>query len=758
MRLRVVLFTMLLMTVAMSVEAVESFVIRDIKVEGLNRIATGTVLNYLPLEVGDAMDEDLSAKALRALFKTGFFDDISLSEEDGVLTVIVKERVSIAALKISGNEDIETEQLVSALKDIGLAEGRVFNRSALEKVEIELERQYFSQGKYAVKITSKVVPLEDNRVDIFIDIVEGDVSTIRQINIVGNKVYSEEDLLEMLQLTSSASWFSDDDQYSKFKLAADIETLRSHYLDTGYIEFAIESTQVSITPDKTDVYITINIDEGNQFTIGKVSLAGDLIVPEEELRSLVSVGTGDVFSRSKLSMSTSVISKRLGEEGFAFANVNAVPKIDSENKRVDLMIVVDPGKRVYVRRVNISGNLKTHDDVVRREVRQLEGGWISTEKINLSKLRLNRLGYLEDINVETPIVPGKDDQVDVNISVKEKPSGTLTAGLGYAQTQGLLINASISQNNFLGTGNRMSANVNNSSINTVYSFSYTDPYYTMDGVSRGFKGYFKKTDAGRANVGDYTTDVYGASINYGFPLEEFVTANLAVGAETTSINTTTFTPPSYLDFIANNGNEFDILSLSGGWSHDTRNRAIFADRGLYMNANAKVTMPFSGLKYYKLALRGLRYIPLGETFTMTAKASFGFGDSYGDTTELPFFEHYYGGGSQSVRGFRRNTLGPRENNRAIGGAFKATASSEIIFPLPFIETGSSFRMSAFVDAGNVFASVNSFKESELRYSTGLSAIWMTPIAPLTFSYSWPLNEKDTDSLERFQFTLGAFSF
>ncbi len=754
--------------VSSPVFAFDSFVVKDIRVEGLQRIELGTALNYLPLATGETLDSQRSPAVIRALFKTGFFDDVSLSDDDGVLVITVKERPGISKLNISGNEDIETEQLEQALESIGLAEGRVFDRSALDKVERELERQYNSQGKYSVKIKSTVAPMDDNRVEVFIAIDEGAVARIYSINIVGNNIFDEGTLTDQLKLTDDPSWFSDDDQYSSQTLAADLEALRSYYLDHGYLNFIVDSTQVSITPDKQAVYITINITEGEQYSIDKVTLDGEMVIEKEILSRLIKIDSGDVFSRKRVATATAAISAELGKAGYAFANINAIPQVDKDQRLISLTFFVDPGKRTYVRRVNISGNLKSYDEVVRREFRQMEGGWLSTEQINRSRVRLQRLSYFEDVNIETPAVPGTDDQVDINVTLKERPSGTLMAGIGYGQLQGFLVNASISQDNFLGTGSKLSANINNSTINNVYSFSYTNPYYTKEGVSRGFKVFNSQTDASQANIADYTTDVFGGSMTYGIPLNEYDSASLSLGYEKTRVNTSTLTPQSFIDYLNENSDAFGILNLSVNWTHDTRNRAIFADEGGIVSFGGQAALPNSGLQFYKLSAKGQKYTPLGNDFIFMLKGEFGYGDSYGDTTALPFFERYYTGGAQSVRGFRGNSLGPNVNGNPEGGAAKMVANAELIFPVPFAESGRNFQMSAFVDGGNVFAAKNGIDFSDirdvggvaerLRYSAGFTAIWMTPVAPLTFSYAWALNHESGDEIEKFQFTLGAFFF
>lgn len=738
--------------------AFSPFMVQDVEVRGLERISLGTVLNYLPLSVGEQLDEARADNVIKALFKTGFFDDVSVAARGDVLVVVVRERPAIADIEISGNEDIETEALDEALERIGLASGRVFDRSALDKVVRELERQYFSQGKYGVKIASEVETLDDGRVEIDIDINEGDVATIKQINLVGNHAYEDEALRGKFQLDSPGN-FTGGEQYSKFKLGGDLESLRSYYLDRGYINFNIDSTQVSITPDKQDIFITINVSEEYQYSIKEIRIAGDLVLPEAELRALVTLAEGEVFSRSKVTASTEAINSRLGEEGFAFSNINTIPEVDRENRLVSLTFFVDPGRRVYVRRINISGNKGTEDEVARREFRQMEGGWISTAQVDRSRVRVQRLGFFQNVSVETPAVVGVDDQVDVNLSLEERPSGSLTAGIGFSQTQGMLINASVSQDNFLGSGKRITTNINNSDVNTVYSFSYNNPYYTRHGVSRGFNLFFRETDAAEANIASYTSDQYGLGVTYGFPLSEFNRASLGVAYENTKIHVSNQTPGSIISFLDTNTDEFDIYKLTLGWTHDTRNRTIFADDGLLVSASNTVALPGSGLEYYKVDLRAMKFQPVTRDLTLLLKGTLGYGDSYSDTTRLPFFEHYYAGGSSSVRGYEGNSLGPQEGNVSQGGALKVVGNIELIVPMPFVdEDNRTLRLSGFYDIGNVFATSNDYDGRELRTSTGIALIWMSPIAPLTFSYAFPLNDEEGDELERFQFTLGSFFF
>ncbi len=752
--IRIFLFSLLLTGAA---QAFEQFRIADIRVEGLQRISAGTVFNYLPLKVGDTIDTEDSANAIRALFKTGFFNDVYLERDGNVLVVYVKERAAISSIEITGNVDLDTEQLLEGLQDIGLAEGRVFDRSLLDKVEQELQRQYFSLGKYAVRIETTLTPLERNRVGILIEISEGQAARIKQINIVGNEQYRDKDLRDdfTLDTPSFLSFITKSDQYSKQKLSADLETLRSFYLDRGYLNFNIMSTQVSITPDKKDIYITINISEGQQYKIREVTLSGELVVEPEELFPLVKINPGDIFSRKRVTEAVDSISEKLGDQGYAFANVNTVPDLDDEKQEVALAFFVDPGSRVYVRRINVEGNVSTRDEVLRREMRQMEAGWFSSSKVERSRTRLQRLGYFQEVNVETPSVPGTTDQVDVNYSVSETSSGNVTAGAGFSQSSGILFNASVTQDNFLGSGKRVSFNFNNSKVNTIYSFSYMNPYYTINGVSRGVGLFYRKTDADEANVSDYSTDAYGVNISFGVPVNEFDTVRLNTQFEHLELKDNSSSPLEVTKFLDDHGNKYNSLILTAGWSHDTRNKAIFADRGGVQSFGIEATVPGSELEYYKLNYDQKRYVRLTRYLTLLMKGELGYGDGYGDFNNLPFFENYFAGGVRSVRGYEDNTLGPDDSKgNPIGGAFKLVGGAEILFPIPFLEDSNSFRTSAFVDVGQVYKDAESFSSSDLRYSVGVSGLWLSPMGPLSVSIGLPLNDNSGDDVQHFQFTIG----
>ncbi len=743
--------------------AFSSFIIEKIELRGLQGIATSTVFNYLPVKKGDVVNDEISSNIIRILFKTGFFNDIQLSRNDDILIVQLVERPAISKIKITGNDEISEEDLTSALKGIGLSEGRIFNRSLLERVEQELQRQYFSLGKYGVKITSTVHEQERNRVAIDIDINEGAVTRIRQINIIGNHAFSEEELLSHFNsdIYTDYAFFGSDSQYSKQKLFADVEILRSYYMDRGYANFTVNSTQVSITPDKSDVFITININEGGKYSIDQVTLSGDFVVPKEELSKFLVVDEGSIFSRKHISISTSKITERLGIDGYAFANVNAHPVIDDEKKTVSLTFFVDPGKRVYIRRVMFGGNVKTHDEVLRREMRQLEGGWYSTPKLERSKTRLFRTGFFEEVNIETPLVPGRTDMVDVVIHVTERPSGSVQASVGYGGGSGIILSASINQKNFMGTGKSVGAEVSNNRVNRIYSISMTDPYYTVDGISRSFRAYFRQTDArGARSIADYNSNVYGGSVSFGFPLSEYRRARFGIGFDNTNFTLSNDPPPSYVEFEDEFGNDFNTITLTGTWVFDTRDKIVFANDGLHTTATTDVTMPEAGLQFYKMSLRQQIFWSFAKNWTIHLDGTAAFSKGYGDGA-VPFYEHYFAGGAQSVRGFRANSLGPKggSRNNNVGGTKKLIGVAEILAPNPFDVESKSVRVSFFIDSGGIYGSGGGYNVKEylrgMSVSYGIGFTWIAPIGALKFSWAWPLKEQESDIPETFQFSIGA---
>lgn len=744
-------------SLAPSLGASDTFTVQDIEIEGLQRIEAGTVFTYLPIEVGDEFDLRRSAEILRELYKTGFFSDISLYQRGNVLLLKVKERPAISDIKFSGNKDISDEDLTNALKAVGIAKGRVFNRSILERLENELLQQYFARGKYNVQINTTVSELPRNRREIDIVINEGEVAKIKRVNIVGNEDFDDEQLKDDFD-SGVAPWylfFSSRDKYSKQKLAGDLEKLRTYYLDQGYLKFNIPSTQVSITPDKKDIYITINIDEGDRYTVSDVKLAGNFVVPEEELTRLLVIHEGEIFSRTQVVNTTDAISGRLGNDGYAFANINPVPEVDEQRREVSLTFFIDPGQRVYVRRINFLGNDATRDEVFRREMRQLEGGWYSLKNINLSRRRLERLPFVESVDIKTTRVAGVDDLVDLDVTIKERLSGAFSVGAGFSQSQGILFNLSLTQDNFLGTGKKVGIRVDNSRVNTIYSFSYTNPFYTIDGVSRGFSVSYTDTEAGQANISDYNADQLAANLNYGIPLTEVDTVRLAGGIDDIKIFTTSETPDEILDFLDEEGNRYTNFKLSGSFIHDTRNRTVFADRGNLQRFDAEVSVPGSDLKFFKTEYRNTHFISLTDWMTASVKGRVGIGDGYGGTSDLPFFEKYFAGGLRTVRGYKSLSLGPRDSKgNPFGGNFLTVANFELLFPALFFEEAKNIRLGLFVDAGNVFAKASDFEFSEIRTSTGVSLTWLSPVGALTFSLAKALNDKPGDDPEIFQFSIG----
>ena len=744
-----------------------TFVIKDIRIDGLERISEGTVFNYLPVKVGDEISDKDASSIIRSLYKSKYFNDVGVEQSGDVLVIKVSERPAISRIEFTGNKDIKTEDLLKSLRQIGFAEGQVYEQALLERVELELQRQYFSRGKYGVNIESEVTPLSQNRVAIRIKMEEGTISTIGDINIVGNQAFKESELLRQFEsrVGNLLSIITFDNHYSRQKLSADLESLRSFYLDRGYVDFAIESTQISITDDKKQIFITININEGQQYKINEVRLAGDLIVPEQELFDLVTIKRDAIFSRKQVTKSSELLTNRLGNDGYAFANVNAVPDIDRENRLVTLTFYVDPGRRAYVRRINIAGNSKTRDEVLRREFRQQEASWISTEKVEYSKERLQRLGYFEDVNVETVPVPGTSDQVDLDFNVTEQSSGSLSAGLGFSGSDGLIFNANVSQRNFMGSGKFVTLGFNNSDVNTVYSFGYTNPFATIDGISQGFSASYRQTDADEANIARFSTDVWGGSVNFGIPIAQDNRISLAFGYENTQLNLPNgiTTVSRFIDFIDKEGDNYDTFSMTVGWSSNTQNHRLLPTRGRLQSVSASVALPIGSLQYYKLNYRDKWFHPLSDTLTFSLGTELGFGDAYGGTEEFPFFQNFYAGGQNSVRGFKSNTLGIKDdspslndNSRALGGNFLVTGTAAVIFPIPFMkENLKSFRLSAFTDVGNVFDQEENFDVGKLRYSAGLSAIWISPFGPMSFSIAQPFNEQDGDETEIFQFAVGS---
>ncbi|WP_237058832.1 outer membrane protein assembly factor BamA [Microbulbifer sediminum] len=842
----------------------QSFVVNDIRVEGLQRVSAGTVFAALPVRVGDTIESLEIQTATRALFRTGYFQDIQIGRENGVLVITVRERPAISKIELTGNKAIKSEDLLKGMEENGLAEGQIFKRATLEGLAQELERQYVAQGRYGASVTTEVKELPRNQVELKVVVDEGSVAAIKHINIVGNEAFSDDELADIfeLQTTGWLSWLSSDDKYSREKLTGDLERLESFYLDRGYLEFKIDSTQVSLSPDKKSVFITVNVSEGDVYKVSEVDLAGDPVVPEEEIRRLLLVREGQTFSQVLMTTTSDYITKRLGNEGYTFAEVNGMPEPNEEDKTVKVTFFIDPGKRAYVRRINFRGNTRTSDEVLRREMRQMESASASSARIEQSKVRLERLGYFKEVQVETTEVPGTSDQIDVDYTVEEQPSGTIGGTVGYAQDSGIVLGANVQENNWLGTGKSVGVAINTSRYQTVANFSYTDPYFTPDGVSRGFNVFYQERDYSEINLASYNTTTYGAGLNFGYPISEisrvglnFGFSHLELGTASNSVKEIRETPrpiegvdgqfpvttsdpetisaelgqldeelraaaaagealdlsepldPSLLNtdldgFVDLNGDEFDTFSVTSSYARSTLNRGILATRGTSQRASLEIAVPGGDLEYYKFIYTGQYFRPLTKNLTLRLRTRIGYADSFGDTSELPFFENFYGGGFGSVRGFERNSLGPRstpptpynttncavnadglvaetcyvldeetgallvrENPREpdpFGGNILVEGSAEVIFPLPFIKDQRSMQSAFFIDAGNVFdtscgeTQLNCYDVDveRLNVSAGIGLTWISGFGPLTFSVAKALEKNDEDEVEVFQFSLG----
>ncbi len=746
--------------IASGASAFDPFVVRDIRVEGIQRTEAGTVFSYLPVKVGDTLTEEKAAQAIKSLFGTGFFKDVRLEVESGVLVVLVEERPAIASLEFTGTKAFDKENLRKGLREVGLSESRIFDRSLVERAEQELKRQYLSQGYYAAQITTTVTPLERNRVGITFAVNEGDIAKIRQINIVGAKSFKEKDLLELFNLRTPGwlTWYTKNDQYSKQKLSADLETMRSYYLDRGFVEFNIESTQVSISPDKQDIYITINVSEGDQYTISSVKLAGELLLPEPDLLKLVSIKPGTLFSREQVTATTKAISDRLGNDGYAFANVNAAPELDREKKQVAFTLFIDPGRRVYVRRIQVQGNTRSRDEVVRREMRQMEAAWYDGEKINKSRTRVDRLGYFDEVTIETPAVPGTTDQVDLNVNVKEKPTGNLMLGAGLSSSEGLVFSGSINQQNLFGSGKHVGVGFNTSKINKQYSFSYTDPYYTVDGISRGFDVYMKDTNTEKSNtIATYATKSMGGGLRYGIPIGEDDMVNFGIAYDKSQIRTTEYTPQRYKDFLDKYGDSYSGLIGTLGWSKNTVDSHIYPMKGYIARISGELSMAGS-MRFYRASASYQRYFPIGRNYALMLNGEYSMADGLGGKP-LPFWKYYYAGGVGSVRGYKAGSLGPiaedTTNDDRLGGKRRLIANAEFLFPMPGGGIDKSFRLGAFFDAGKIWGTEKPWRGDDgMRFSAGLSLSWASPLGPLKFSLAQPLNKKSDDETQRLQFQMG----
>jgi outer membrane protein insertion porin family len=756
----------------------EPFVIKDIKIEGLQRTEPGTVFNFLPVQVGDTMTDDKSSEAIKSLFRTGFFKDVRIESDQNVLLITVQERPSIADIQFSGNKAFQSDKLKEGMKAMGLAEGQIYDKSKLAFAEQEIKKQYLAQGKYTATVKTSASPLERNRVAIRFDIEEGIISRIKEINVVGNQIYSKSDITSQFQLqtTNWLSWWYKDDQYSKQKLTADLETLKSFYMNRGYLEFSVDSTQVSITPEKDDVYITINISEGPKYKVSDVKLAGEFQqVPESELQSLIKIKKDEIFNREKITESTKAMNARLGNEGFAFSNVNAIPEINKEEHTASFTFFVDPGRKVYVRRIDIEGNQRTRDDVIRREFRQVESGWYAADKIDRSKVRLNRTQFFSDVNIETPAVPGSTDQVDLKVKVTERNTGSIMFGAGLSSYEGIVGSFNVTQANFLGTGDRVSAQVNTGRINQTYALSVTKPFYTPEGISLGYDIYRRDVNTSSLNLASYSTSAIGAGIRFTVPVSEKNSISYGLTLDNTEVKDLVRgrSPTRYIDYCStvtgineSTGCSMNSLTASLGWAIDTRDDVLFPRKGELRRVNAEVSTPGLDIQIYKLTLQESWYKDLTKDLTVMLNGQVGYANSYGGK-EFPFFKNFYLGGVNTVRGYRQGSIGPvclasdvscsssaSSATMFLGGNKQILANAELFMPVPFVKNNNQFRLSAFIDAGNVYGHEESVDLTTLRYSAGMGVLWVSPFGPLKLVYAKPFNNQSTDRTESFQFQMG----
>jgi outer membrane protein insertion porin family len=778
------------------------FTVSNIRLEGLQRISEGTVYNYLPVNIGDRLDERKTAEALKQLFATGFFRDVEMRREGTTLVIAVLERPSIESFEIKGNKDIKTEELEKSLRNVGLATGKTFDQSVLDDVKRSLTDQYYSRGKYAVRVDTKVDEVPGNKVKVSINIKEGKRAKIREINIAGNHAFSSKELRDKFELKTPnwLSWYKQDDRYSRESLSGDQEKLRSYYMDRGYVNFQIDSTQVAIAPEKDDIFVTVNVTEGDVYKISELKIAGNLVVPESELKKLIFINPKDTYSRQLITASTEAMNQRMGLDGYAFSKVDPVPQINEQTKEVSITFVVDPGNRVYVRRVNFNGTSSVNDEVFRREMRQLEGSYLSNSAVERSKQRIqSRLPFIEKVEAKTDKVPGSNDLVDVNFDLKEGLPGQFGGGIGYSESQSLILNGNFTHTNFMGTGSRIQAEIDSGKFAKSYLFSKTDPYTTIDGVARTFSLTYRDITQFTSAASDFSTKTGAAALSYAYPISEFQTLNFGATLQHAELLASQgVSAPEAVDWVRQNGHSrvtsafqscdvnlvcttfntfttsFNTYELNLGWSYESRNRAIFADRGMRHRFNVSYTVPGSEVEYWIASYDYLQFVPIWRKFTLMFNAQVAYGDSLGDTTALPPFRQFFAGGPESVRGYRENRLGPKDGNgNPYGGNMLTVAQTELLLPIPD-KWRNSARFSLFYDIGNVFSNSNikfvgvdrttpvdyKFSYNNLKQSTGIAVQWLAPLGVFRFSYAIPLNKKNgttvlyKDETEGFQFSIG----
>ena len=788
---------------SLSASAFDDFLITDIRIIGLQRVSIGSIFTAIPVSVGDTMNQEKISDITRALFSTGQFNDIQIARDGNALILSVLERPSVALIELEGNKALKSEDLLKGLEGAGISQGQVYKRSTLNGMKSELVRQYSSQGRYGAGVEIETTAMPRNTINLKIIIDEGESASIKKVNIIGNEVFTDDDLLQGFEL-KEGKWYaflSNKDKYSREKLEGDIENLESYYLDRGYLKFSIESTQVSISKNKEDVFITLSISEGVQYKINDVTVIGDMPLNDEMYLPIMESQKDQIYSQAQITQIEEYLVNLLGNEGYTFAEVTGNPEINEEDQTVSLLFVVQPGNRTYARKIQFSGNYLTNDEVLRREMRQFEGAWASDNLIEASKVRLERLGFFKEVNVETIPVAGSEDQVDIEFSVEEESTSSIGGSIGYSDF-GMNLGLNLSDNNFLGSGNRFILGINKSIYQESYNISFFDPYFTMDGVSRGYSVYFRETDYGEYNVANYLTNSLGAGVQFGYPISDTQRIGLNLNFDNTDIDPGSLPSREISDFLASEGTIFDVLKAQAVWSRITLNRGMFPTYGSSTDVMLQLTIPGSDLTYYKTNIRQKFYRPIGfANLVFGFNGELGYIDTYGDTEKTHFFENFYSGGPRSIRGFESNTLGPRvtpspcynfnpeteecpllidtdldgtpdtigqnpyvyqQARDPIGGNFLIEGSLQLIFKLPMIEDQRSMRSAFFLDFGNVFSTdcqdyqINCFEPSfdELRYSIGVGVTWITGFGPMSFSFSQPFNDGPFDKTEEFQFTIG----
>ncbi|NBS73456.1 MAG: outer membrane protein assembly factor BamA [Betaproteobacteria bacterium] len=746
----------LVLVLAQSAWAVEPFTVSDIRVEGLQRVEPGTIFATLPFRVGDSYNDEKGTQSIRALFNLGLFKDIRIEVNGTAVLVVIEERPTIASVDFVGAKEFDATTLRKALRDIGLAEGRAFDKSLADKAEQELKRQYINRSLYGAEVVTTITPIDRNRVNLSFNVIEGDVSKIKSLRIIGNKYFSESELLDQLDLSTPnwLSWYTKTDRYSQSKLNADIETLRSYYLTRGFLEFNIDSTQVSISSNKQDIAITINITEGQKYVVSDIKLEGYYLGREDEFKSLITIKPGSQYNINDVTQTSKAFVEYFGNFGFAFARVDPITQIDRERNLVSIVLRADPSRRAYVRRINITGNSKTRDEIVRREFRQMESSWYDGEKIRLSRDRIDRLGYFKDVNIETQEVPGSADLIDINLSLVEKPTGALTLGAGFSSVEKIIFNFGITQDNFLGSGNYLGFNVNLSKFNQIFVLSATDPYFTVGGISRTYDLYHRESKPYNAELGNFRLATSGTGIRFGLPYSEKDRVFVGAGLEQTTIYKGNNIPSAYIDYCNSFGCKSNTLPLTLGWANDSRDSALAPTKGRYARLSGEMGVA-GDIHYLKTSAQMQNYMPLSKKYTLAFNAEFGYGEGL-KGQPFPVFKNFYSGGLGSVRGFTQGSMGPRDvTGLAIGGTKKILLNTEFQLPFPGAGNDRTLRLFGFYDVGNVFGADQPMLVKELRTSTGIGLNWVSPMGPLRIGFARPVTKHSGDRIEKFQLQIGS---